>query len=123
MGSRTLPGGRIATAYWDDPNGYLSRNERHSPQLAIRVGRRIPTQRLCARLYLEELATGDFEPVLRELVGETTALSANAVVRLSWGAEYEAWRRRRLGEHRYSLRRAGAHGRRRMLIHRKDVRS
>ena len=40
------------------------------------------TQRLFARLYLEGLATGDFEPVFRELVGETTALSANTVVRL-----------------------------------------
>jgi transposase-like protein len=61
------------------------------------------TQKLFARLYLEGLATGDFEPVFRELVGETTALSANAVVRLkeSWGEEYEAWRKRSLGEHRY----------------------
>ena len=49
------------------------------------------TQRLFARLYLEGLATGDFEPVFRELVGETTALSANTVVRLKehWGGEYE----------------------------------
>ena len=56
------------------------------------------TQRLFARLYLEGLATGDFEPVFRELVGETTALSANTVVRLKeyWGGEYEAWRRRPL---------------------------
>ena len=62
------------------------------------------TQRLFARLYLEGLATGDFEPVFRELVGETTALSANTVVRLKehWGGEYEAWRRRPLGEHRYA---------------------
>ena len=61
------------------------------------------TQKLFARLYLEGLATGDFEPVFRELVGETTALSANAVVRLkeSWGEEYEAWRNRSLGEHKY----------------------
>ena len=28
------------------------------------------TQKLFARLYLEGLATGDFEPVFRELVGE-----------------------------------------------------
>lgn len=62
------------------------------------------TQRLFARLYLEGLATGDFEPVFRELVGETTALSANAVVRLKerWAAEYEAWRRRPLWEHQYA---------------------
>jgi hypothetical protein len=58
------------------------------------------TQRLFARLYpsagsghrLEGLATGDFEPVFRELVGETTALSANAVVRLK-----ECWRSTRRG--------------------------
>jgi transposase-like protein len=62
------------------------------------------TQRLFARLYLEGLATGDFEPVFRELVGETTALSANAVVRLKerWGEEYEAWRRRPLWEYQYA---------------------
>jgi len=62
------------------------------------------TQRLFARLYLEGLATGDFEPVFRELVGETTALSANAVVRLKerWGEEYEAWCRRPLWEHQYA---------------------
>ena len=50
------------------------------------------TKRLFARLYLEGLATGDFEPISRELVGETTALSANAVVRLKErrGEEYEA---------------------------------
>jgi transposase-like protein len=62
------------------------------------------TQELFVRLYLEGLATGDFEPVFRELVGETTALSANAVVRLKerWGEEYEAWRQRPLGEHRYT---------------------
>jgi putative transposase len=62
------------------------------------------TQELFVRLYLEGLATGDFEPVFRELVAETTALSANAVVRLKerWGEEYEAWRQRPLGEHRYA---------------------
>ena len=62
------------------------------------------TQRLFSRLYLEGLATGDFEPVFRELVGGTTALSANAVVRLKerWGKEYEVWRSRFLGNHRYA---------------------
>jgi len=62
------------------------------------------TRRLFARLYLEGLSTGDFEPVFRELVGETTALSANAIVRLKerWKKEYEAWRRRPLWEHRYA---------------------
>lgn len=62
------------------------------------------TQQLFARLYLEGLATGDFEPVFRELVGETTALSANAVARLKerWADEYAAWKRRPLGERRYA---------------------
>jgi len=62
------------------------------------------TQRLFCRLYLEGLATGDFEPVFRELVGGTTALSANAIVRLKerWGKEYEVWRSHFLGNHRYA---------------------
>ncbi len=62
------------------------------------------TQRLFARLYLEGLATGDFEPVFRELVGQTTALSANTVVRLKehWGQEYQEWRQRSLGTSRYA---------------------
>jgi transposase-like protein len=62
------------------------------------------TRRLFARLYLEGMATGDFEPVFRELVGGTTALSPNAIVRLKerWEKEYEAWRRRPLWEHRYA---------------------
>jgi transposase-like protein len=62
------------------------------------------TQQLFAHLYLEGLASGDFEPVFRELVGETTALSANAVVRLKghWAEEYAAWKRRPLEEQRYA---------------------
>jgi putative transposase len=61
------------------------------------------TKRLFASLYLEGLATGDFEPVFRELVGETTALSPNAIVRLKerWEKEYEEWRKRPLWKHRY----------------------
>jgi hypothetical protein len=42
--------------------------------------RRSRTQgRLLARLYLEGLATGDFEPVFRELVGATAALSPTSI--------------------------------------------
>jgi putative transposase len=61
------------------------------------------TRRLFSQLYLEGLATGDFGPVFRELVGETTALSPNTIVRLKehWGQEYEVWRKRPLWEHRY----------------------
>jgi transposase-like protein len=62
------------------------------------------TQRLLVRLYLEGLATGDLEPVFRELVGETTALSPTAIVRLKqqWAAAYAAWRQRSLADHRYA---------------------
>jgi putative transposase len=80
------------------PDGFRS-------QIVQRYQRASPgTQELFARLYLEGLATGDFEPVFRELVGETTALSANAVVRLKarWADEYTSWQERPLGEHRYA---------------------
>jgi len=40
------------------------------------------TQRLLARLYLEGLSTGDFEPVFRALLGETAPLSATSITRL-----------------------------------------
>lgn len=61
------------------------------------------TQRLLARLYLEGLSTGDFEPVFRTLLGESAPLSATSITRLKgeWQAEYEAWRKRRLDLHRY----------------------
>ena len=53
---------------------------------------------------MEGLSTGDFEPVFRELVGETAALSPNAIVRLkqSWESDYRAWRGRTLNDHRYA---------------------
>jgi transposase-like protein len=61
------------------------------------------TRRLLASLYLEGLSTGDFEPVFRELLGESAPLSATSVTRLKaeWREEYERWSRRRLDEHRY----------------------
>jgi transposase-like protein len=52
------------------------------------------TQRLFARLYLEGLSSGDFEPALRELVGERAPLSSSTILRLreEWKLEYAAWR-------------------------------
>ena len=54
------------------------------------------SQALFARLYLEGLSSGDFEPAFRGLLGEAAPLSANTVLRLKaeWAAEYEAWRQR-----------------------------
>ena len=54
------------------------------------------TQRLFARLYLEGLSGGDFEPAFRELLGERAPLSASTIVRLkdAWAADYARWRER-----------------------------
>jgi putative transposase len=80
------------------PEGFRS-------QVVRRYERATPaTQALFAQLYLEGLATGDFEPVFRELVGEATALSPSAICRLKeqWADEYASWRKRRLDDHRYA---------------------
>lgn len=60
-------------------------------------------QGLIPELYVQGLATGDFEPALRGLLGEGASLSPASVVRLKaqWESEYEAWRSRSLSEHRY----------------------
>lgn len=49
-------------------------------------------------LYLHGLATGDFEPALRGLLGGSAPLSPASVVRLKsvWEEEYDAWRKRSL---------------------------
>jgi len=59
---------------------------------------------LLPELYLQGLATGDFEPALRSLLGEAAPLSPASIVRLKahWQQEYEAWRTRPLTEHRYA---------------------
>jgi transposase-like protein len=64
-----------------------------------RYQRRSRTQaRLLVRLYLEGLASGDFEPIFRSLVGETAALSPNSILRLKeeWQQEYATWKKRPL---------------------------
>ena len=43
------------------------------------------TQRLFARLYLEGLSSGDFEPAFRQLMGEEATLSASTIIRLKTG--------------------------------------
>jgi transposase-like protein len=58
------------------------------------------TQRLFARLYLEGLSSGDFEPAFRELLGEKAPLSASTIVRLKdeWATDYERWRERPIAD-------------------------
>lgn len=60
-------------------------------------------QELIPELYVQGLATGDFEPALRGLLGETASLSPSTVVRLKaqWESEYETWRTRSLHDHQY----------------------
>ncbi|MDQ3809619.1 MAG: IS256 family transposase [Chloroflexota bacterium] len=68
-------------------------------EIVAKYQRRSRTQaRLLARLYLEGLASGDFEPVFRALVGETAALSPSSILKLKadWQQEYEAWKKRPL---------------------------
>ena len=69
------------------PDGYKSRIVKRYERTSRK------TQELFRKLYMEGLSTGNFEPVFRELVGETTALSSNAIVRLKirWEDEYRAW--------------------------------
>ena len=74
------------------PDGFQS-------EIVASYQRRSRTQaRLMVRLYLEGLASGDFEPIFRALVGETAALSASSIVRLKeeWQQEYETWKKRPL---------------------------
>lgn len=72
-----------------------------SSEIVGRYQRQSKTQqRLFARLYLEGLSSGDFEPVFRALVGGTAALSPTSILRLreEWEMEYRAWRGRPLSD-------------------------
>jgi len=55
---------------------------------------------LLPELYLHGLSSGDFDRALRGLLGAAAPLSASSLDRLKavWQAEYEAWKRRPLGE-------------------------
>jgi transposase-like protein len=68
-------------------------------EVISRYQRRSRTQaRLLARLYLEGLSSGDFEPVFRALVGKTAALSPTSILKLKteWQQEYATWKQRQL---------------------------
>lgn len=58
------------------------------------------TRSLFARLYLEGLSSGDFEPAMRSLMGERATLSPSTILRLrdEWAAEHAAWRARPLAD-------------------------
>ncbi len=80
------------------PDGYQS-------QLVPRYQRRTRAMhQLFAQLYLEGLSSGDFEPVFRELLGQEAPLSSSTILRLKedWEADYQTWKKRPLGDHRYA---------------------
>lgn len=58
---------------------------------------------LFPKLFVEGLATRDFEPALRCLLGKSAALSPATIVRLNaqFKAEYDEWRQRSLAELRF----------------------
>lgn len=58
------------------------------------------TGELFARLYLEGLSSGDFEPVFRALLGEDAPLSGSTILRLKsqWEGDYRSWNERPLHE-------------------------
>jgi putative transposase len=78
---------------------------RFSSRILPRYARRSPkVSDVLPVLYLRGLSTGDFEPALRELLGEdASGLSASSIQRLTeqWRAEYGAFRQRRLDFTRY----------------------
>ena len=59
---------------------------------------------LLPELYLQGLATGDFEPALRTLLGDAAPLSPASIVRLKeqWAQDYTAWKDRSLADHQYA---------------------
>jgi transposase-like protein len=62
------------------------------------------TGELFARLYLEGLSSGDFEPVFRALLGDDAPLSGSTILRLKsqWEDEYRVWNTRSFTQGRYA---------------------
>lgn len=83
----------------DEPDG-----ERFESKLIKPYQKRSQTvEALFPKLFIEGLATRDFEPALRALLGTESALSPSTVSRLNqqFKAEYEAWGKRSLAETRF----------------------
>jgi len=96
VGSGTLPirAPRVRETAERFASQVLRSYERRSDQI----------KELIPELYVQGLATGDFEPALRGLLGEGASLSPATVTRLKaqWEEEYEQWRKRPLDEHGYA---------------------
>ncbi len=61
-------------------------------------------QRNLVNLYLEGLSSGDFEPVFRDILGETAGLSSSTIIKLKedWQREYDEWKQRALWSEYYA---------------------
>ena len=104
LGSGTV---RLRAPRVDDRRSDPETDERmrFSSKILPRYARRSPkVSDALPVLYLRGLSTGDFEPALRELLGEdASGLSPSSISRLTeqWRQEYEAFRARRLDFTRY----------------------
>ena len=80
--------------------------QRFSSRILPAYARRSPkVTEVLPVLYLRGLSTGDFQPALRDLLGEDAAgLSSSSIQRLteSWQAEHAEFGRRELRFHRYA---------------------
>ena len=80
--------------------------QRFSSRILPAYARRSPkVTEVLPLLYLHGLSTGDFEPALRDLLGEdASGLSPASITRLTkaWQAEHEQFRTRTLRFHRYA---------------------
>jgi putative transposase len=78
--------------------------EYHSSILAPYQRRSAGVDELFRRLYMEGMSTRDFEPALRELLGDGTSLSASSIQRLAvkFQRDFEAFGRRDLSKKRYA---------------------
>ena len=105
VGSGTLPirGPRVNDKRVDEETG---ERRRFSSKILPRYARRTPkVTDVVPVLYLRGLSTGDFQPALRELLGEdASGLSPSSIQRLTetWREEHRAFKRRRLDFVRYA---------------------
>ncbi len=105
VGSGTLPlqAPRVNDRRIDEETG---QRRRFTSYILPKYARRSPkVTDVLPVLYLRGLSTGDFQPALKDLLGEdASGLSSSSIARLteSWKAEHTAFKRRRLDFVRYA---------------------
>jgi len=82
------------------------RGVQHESELIPKFRRRLPSiDKTIHQLWIEGLAHCEFEPTLRGLLGSEAPLSASMIARVNaeFGAEFDAWKRRRLDSEHFVL--------------------